>query len=50
MIAGANVRSMEGLKYTFMGLSFASADMFRRSLIEKELHALAARHVKTRWP
>ncbi|MDP3851648.1 MAG: hypothetical protein Q8Q59_14170 [Luteolibacter sp.] len=34
MIAEANVRSMEGLKCTLMGLSFASADTFRRSLIE----------------
>ena len=32
MIAEANVRSMEGLKCTFMGFSFSSADMFRRSL------------------
>ncbi len=33
MIAGANVRSMEGLKCSFMGFSFSSADAFRRSLI-----------------
>ncbi len=33
MIAGANVRSMEGLEGTFMGLSFSPADAFRRSLI-----------------
>ena len=34
MIAEANVRSMERLKCTFMALSFASADTFRRSLID----------------
>ncbi len=33
MIAEANVRSMGGLKYIFMGFSFSSADAFRRSLI-----------------
>jgi hypothetical protein len=33
MIAGANGRSMGGLKGTFMGFSFSSADAFRRSLI-----------------
>jgi len=32
MIAEANVRSMEGLKCTFMGFSFSSVDAFRRSL------------------
>jgi hypothetical protein len=34
MIAGANGRSMEGLKSTIMGFSFSSADAFRRSLIK----------------
>jgi hypothetical protein len=32
MIAEANVRSMEGLKGSFMGFSFSAADAFRRSL------------------
>jgi hypothetical protein len=35
MIAVANVGSMSGLKNAVMGISFASADTFRRSLIEK---------------
>jgi hypothetical protein len=34
MIAGVNVQFMCGLKSAFMGISFASADTFRRSLIE----------------
>jgi hypothetical protein len=34
MIAGVNVQSMCGLKSAFMGISFASADTFRRSLIK----------------
>ncbi len=33
MIAGANVWTMERLKCTFMGTSFASAIMLRRSLL-----------------
>ena len=37
MIAEANGRSMGGLKCTFMGFSFSSADAFRRSLIENGL-------------
>ena len=32
MIAETNVRSMEGLKCTFMGFSFSPADTFRRSV------------------
>ena len=37
MIAGANVRSMGGLKSTFMGFSFSAADAFRRSLIKNDM-------------
>jgi hypothetical protein len=36
MIAGANARSMGGLKGSFMGFSFSPADAFRRSLIKND--------------
>lgn len=36
MIAEANVRSMQGLKCTFMGFLFSSADAFRHSLIKND--------------
>ena len=48
MIAEANVRSMGGLKCSFMGFSFSSAGTLRLSLIENCL-LLPQGDVKTRW-
>lgn len=52
MIAGANVRSMRGLKCTFMGFSFATADTFRLSLNENRTllpQTLSKRGVPGPW-
>ena len=48
MIAEANVRSMEGLKCTFMGFTFSPADAFRHSF--QEWYAFAAWRAKMSQP